>query len=578
MTKRFQRMCARVCSVLMIPMLVASPMDAAQVQSTSVKNIATANAESTPVESALPAVTPEASITPLATPLVTPESSMAPTPSADPMATADPSASINPSATPLPTPTPVPSFKSAIPDETFRKVVNELVFGGLAQDTDILSDGMLTQIAAYTGKIDVRGMGIVNLKGIEYFTGITELDCAHNNLQLLDLSTLTNLKTIDTSYNDLTELTVGKDNVLEVIDCSDNNLTALNLASMTTVLSLDCSNNDISNLNVSGLYQLKTMDCSDNALPSLAVEGLVALEELYADGNAIVNLNVSTLKELKVLECRKSELTLPVQAIGESYCGVVLPEGATKPSNISDSGAYDEATRGIVWDKVKGVPAKITYTYEITGKKQNVTVTINTDKTNFVEKAVSVGGVGTITAKSTGYNKVKISWNGADGASGYRVYRSTSKNGTFTKIKSVTSSSKVSYTNSGISCGTTYYYKVRAYRLIDGNYYFGEYSNVVSGKAVPAAPGGVSVSKASKKYVKVSWNKVSGADGYRVYRSTSKTSGFSKIKTVKSGSTISCKKKTTRYKKYYYKVRAYKTVNGKKVWGAYSSVKGKTLK
>ena len=86
---------------------------------------------------------------------------------------------------------------------------------------------------------------------------------------------------------------------------------------------------------------------------------------------------------------------------------------------------------------------------------------------------MTLGKVDTLTVDSSGYNKVKLTWSGVDGATGYRIYRSTSKTSGFTKIKSITTNSKVTYTNSGISCGTQYYYKVRAYRLIDGNYYFG---------------------------------------------------------------------------------------------------------
>lgn len=472
------------------------------------------------------------------------------------------------------------TFKTAIPDDKFRKYLNETFFTDKVKDDDLFTKEMLAALREYSGVLDVRGLGIVNLKGIEYFTGITELDCSHNNLQLLDLSMLNGLKKLDVSYNNLVEITFAKDTVLERIDCSNNSLAMLNLAGFTTVRELDCSNNRIGILNLAGLYNLTTLDCSDNALNTFSVDGLLALEQLYCDGNGIVSLNVSSLKNLKVLENRKSVLKLKVETVkvGEdSFCGVKLPTGAAKPENISNSGVYKDTANAVVWSKSTDIPASFTYMYLIPGTSQTVTVTVHADKSEFADKSVTLAKVPTLTIASTAYNKVKLTWGGVDGATGYRIYRSTSKTSGFTKIKSITSNSKVTYTNSGIACGTTYYYKVRAYRLIDGIYYFGDYSPVVSGKAVPAAPGALSVAKASRTKVTISWNKVAGASGYRIYRSKSKTSGFSKIKTVTSGATVSYKKTTARKVKYYYKVRAYTTVNGKKVWGAYSKVKAKTL-
>lgn len=469
------------------------------------------------------------------------------------------------------------TFRTAVPDDNFRKCINDTIFAGQKKDDEAFTQDMLLAIQNYSGKLDVSGKKIVNLRGIEYFTGIKELDVSYNNLQLLDISKLTQLEVLNASYNDLTQFTYGNVNSLKDINCSNNNLTILNLAGVTSVEKLDCSDNNLMMLNVAGLYKLTSLDCSNNNLPTLGVDGLVALERLYSDGNALLSLDVTSLKNLKVLENRRSEITLKVQAV-DAECGVVLPAGAVVPSGISNGGAYNTAARAIIWDKITDVPASFTYTYMIPGTLQSVVVTVNVDKTDFVDKAVKIGKVDSLSVASSGYNKVKLSWSNVDGVTGYRVYRSTSKTTGFKKIKSVTKNSQVTYTNSGISCGTTYYYKVRAYRLIDGNYYFGEYSNVVSGKPIPAAPGSLSVSKYSRTKVKFSWNKVSGASGYRIYRSKSKTSGFSRIKTITSGSKLTYVKKTSRYVKYYYKVRAYKTVNGKRVWGKYSTVKSKTLK
>ena len=76
-----------------------------------------------------------------------------------------------------------------------------------------------------------------------------------------------------------------------------------------------------------------------------------------------------------------------------------------------------------------------------------------------------------------------------------------------------------------------------------------------------------------KKKATVKWSKVSGATGYKIYRSTKKSSGFKCVKTV-SGSTVKYVNTKLKSKKnYYYKVRAYKTVCGKTFYGGYSAVK-----
>ena len=73
----------------------------------------------------------------------------------------------------------------------------------------------------------------------------------------------------------------------------------------------------------------------------------------------------------------------------------------------------------------------------------------------------------------------------------------------------------------------------------------------------------------TKNSVMLSWSKVSGAQGYEVYRSTSKYGTYKKVATV-SGKTY---KNTglTKGKTYYYKVRAYKKSDGKTIVGKLSS-------
>lgn len=85
---------------------------------------------------------------------------------------------------------------------------------------------------------------------------------------------------------------------------------------------------------------------------------------------------------------------------------------------------------------------------------------------------------------------------------------------------------------------------------------------------------------AGKKKATVKWKKVTGAAGYEIWRSTKKTKGFKRVKTITKGSTVKFINKSLKGKKaYYYKVRAYKKdANGNKIYGSYSSVKKVTTK
>ena len=61
--------------------------------------------------------------------------------------------------------------------------------------------------------------------------------------------------------------------------------------------------------------------------------------------------------------------------------------------------------------------------------------------------------------------------------------------------------------------------------------------------------------KATKKGIRITWKKVSGANGYYIYRSTKKKSGYKKIHVVKKGKTQSyLDKKARKGKTYYYKI------------------------
>lgn len=187
---------------------------------------------------------------------------------------------------------------------------------------------------------------------------------------------------------------------------------------------------------------------------------------------------------------------------------------------------------------------------------------------NFTIKMPSISGAAKATPSST--TKIKISWKKQDLASGYQIFDSKNK-----LIKTVKGGTKTSYTVSGLKAGKTYSFKVRYYNETDKRKCYSNFTKTVKTSTKPAAPKITLKSKKSKQAT-ISWKKISGASGYEIYRSTKSKSGFKKIATTSKTSYTNTK--LTSKKRYYYRVRAYRTVNGTKIYSSYSTTKYVTIK
>lgn len=195
------------------------------------------------------------------------------------------------------------------------------------------------------------------------------------------------------------------------------------------------------------------------------------------------------------------------------------------------------------------------------------------DKDGVAGKA-RLGKVKIATANSESYSTIRVTWNKVSGANGYKVYRSTSKDGKYAAIGSTAKNSAVTFLDKKAVTGKTYYYKVRAYRNVSGKKVYGSYSATEKAKAVLSAPT-LSAGSTSKTAV-LEWSKVKGADGYQVYASDSQNGTYTRIKITK-GTGVTDESLLTG-KTRYYKVRAYRKVNGKAVYGSFSKIKKVTVK
>lgn len=348
-------------------------------------------------------------------------------------------------------------------------------------------------------------------------------------------------------------------------------------------------------------------------------------KKYYIDGSAYVNLAFGDVEITQKKQNANGTMTItwnPVIA-GNGY--VIEQENeitgeyetfatitkATKNSYTLPAAA-DEPVNYQIRAYKNGTPKKYSYPSLVTVSPQ-------------------VGIVTGVTAKANNADgSITVSWNPVSGAEYYYLYRTTSSSNYYDKdtksyryenasqvrvfkadenatsgyseadsrIKETTYVDRPVVSNAngitttiyeGPKAGVTYYYYVVACKEIKEKYQYDERARTVRSlgskaasasvtKASVAAPKMSSV-KATAGKVTITWKKSANATGYEVYRSTKKSSGYTKIATTKSTVVKYADKKATKGKKYYYKVRAVSANEaGIDIYSGYSGVKSATAK
>lgn len=251
----------------------------------------------------------------------------------------------------------------------------------------------------------------------------------------------------------------------------------------------------------------------------------------------------------------------------------------------------------------KQVKPKVTLTYQekqlVSGKDYKLTYSNNK---KIGTAAIKIDGAGNfkgtktiefkirfgtpVVKTSSDYSKIKLKWQKVKDAAGYVVYRSSSQNGKFKKVKTYKSGSSTSYTDKKVKFGKTYHYKVRAYKKVKvkvkkktkTKQEYGSYSAIASVKTKLSAVSIKSAKCASETTAKVSWKSVSGAQGYEIYKSEAKDGAYTYAGKVSGGGKVSyTAKKLKTGVTYYFKVKAYRKSGLKKYYGAFSATKKETF-
>ncbi|MGN0634366.1 MAG: CotH kinase family protein [Oscillospiraceae bacterium] len=286
---------------------------------------------------------------------------------------------------------------------------------------------------------------------------------------------------------------------------------------------------------------------------------------------------------------KRSNVTTPDFAPNETVVNLASTEGKTVTlyaiwkknissctiSGVESSYIYDgKAIRPTVTVKngtttlVKGTDYTVTYTGGTSCGYSYVTVTgkgayTGSKKISYLIKPGNV----TVTQINRSTTAVRLFWNEVKGADKYEIYKQTGA--TFKKIGTTAATE---YRDAGMAAGTAATYRIRA---VSGTTNGAFTSSVTCTRtAVPK----LAAASASKGKATLSWNKVSNASGFQLLMSPTKNGTYTSIKYPQPTTVKYTKTGLTSGKTYYFRIRSFRTVDGKKYYSYYSSPVGVKIK
>lgn len=205
------------------------------------------------------------------------------------------------------------------------------------------------------------------------------------------------------------------------------------------------------------------------------------------------------------------------------------------------------------------VPGK-TYYYKVRPFNQHGQG-MGTDSSAIKGRTIAKTNIISITSISS--DCMQVQWKQIKNASSYEVYRSTSKDGGFQKVATITGA-KREYKDRTVKSGKKYYYKIVVVGSLNGTRISSGFSKVEAFRVLNRVKIS-SVKSTVEDGLKIKWGKVAGATKYKVYRASSENGSYKKIATVKAkgGSVLSYEDaRIVSGKTYYYKVQAYSDEKG----------------
>ena len=294
-----------------------------------------------------------------------------------------------------------------------------------------------------------------------------------------------------------------------------------------------------------------------------------AKANLEATMNAMVEKSIvpAKVENLVATDTNYKTITLTWEASENATSYDVYRKSYKEGATFEYEATVNEPTYEAV-----GVMTGKEYAFYVVAKNENSVA----EASDIVTMATTLKGTVTLAMEQVSTSKFHLSWNKVDGATRYIVYRKRNDD----KMKKVLTlgGDVFEYTTAEMPNGD-YQFQVKAGRYDSTDRVMTGASNKVKGTVEALKP--TVTATAGTKSAKISWKKMEGVTHYQVYRATSSGGKYTKLATTKELSYTA--KSLTKGKKYYFKVRGYKTYKSGtdikySVYTPYSSIKAVTAK